>query len=148
MCFGWGGDWSKKGRKSKEMRDNHDGYPELLDAYEREGYFFGAIRVIVAGEMAAFEFGLEKRGYISLKRILQSRPFEPRGQYRYFFRGNFSEPETALDVVRFSVRIEEGTNGKAFYFEGPISLVSNLLWFQSLKDLEPTATLKRYREPN
>ena len=37
------------------MRDNHDGYPELLDAYEREGSYFGAVRVIVTGEVAAFE---------------------------------------------------------------------------------------------
>jgi hypothetical protein len=44
------------------MRDNHDGNPELLDAYEREGSYFGAVRVIVAGEVAAFEFGLANVG--------------------------------------------------------------------------------------
>jgi hypothetical protein len=125
------------------MRDSHDGYPELLDAYQREGSYFGAVRVIVAGEAAAFEFGVDERGYFSLKRVLQSRPFEPRGQYRYFFRGNFSKRETASDTVRFSVHIEEGANGKGFDFAGPVSLVSNLLWFQSLKDLQATASLKR-----
>jgi hypothetical protein len=125
------------------MRDNHDGYPELLDAYEREGSYFGAVRVIVAGEVAAFEFGLDERGYLSLKRVLQSRPFEPRGQHRYFFRGNFSKREATSDTVTFSVRIEEGANGKGFDFDGPASLVSNLLWFQSLKDLQPTSSLKR-----
>jgi hypothetical protein len=125
------------------MRDNHDGYPELLDAYEREGSYFGAVRVIVAGEVAAFEFALDQRGYLSLKRVLQWRPFEPRGQYRYFFRGNFSKREAASDAVTFSVRIEEVANGKGFDFDGPASLVSNLLWFQSLKDLQPTASLKR-----
>jgi hypothetical protein len=125
------------------MRDNHDGYPELLDAYEREGSYFGAVRVTVAGEVAAFEFGIEERGYLSLKRVLQSRPFEPRGQHRYFFRGNFSKREAASDTVTFGVRIEQGSNGKGFDFDGPVSLVSNLLWFQSLKDFQSTAPLKR-----
>jgi hypothetical protein len=125
------------------MRDNHDGYPELLDACEREGSYFGAVRVIVAGEAAAFEFGVDEPGYLSLKRILQSRPFEPRGEYRYFFQGNFSKRETASGMVTFGVRIEQGGNGKGFDFDGPVSLVSNLLWFQSLKELQPTTPLKR-----
>jgi hypothetical protein len=125
------------------MRDNHDGYPELLDAYEREGSYFGAVRVIVTGEVAAFEFGLDECGYRSLKRVFQSHPFEPRGQYRYFFRGSFRKREASSDTVTFSVRIEEGANSKGFDFDGPASLVSNLLWFQSLKDLQPAASLKR-----
>ena len=125
------------------MRHNHPGYPELLDAYEREGSYFGVVHVIVAGEGATFEFGLDERGYRSLKRVLQSRPDGPRGQYRYFFRGKFSKREATSDTVRFSVRIEAGANGKGFDFEGPASLVSNLLWFQSLKDLQATSSLKR-----
>jgi hypothetical protein len=44
------------------VRDNHDGYPEILDAYERDGSYFGALRVTVADEVAAFEFGVEQRG--------------------------------------------------------------------------------------
>ena len=79
------------------MRHNHPGYPELLDAYEREGSYFGVVHVIVAGEGATFEFGLDERGYRSLKRVLQSRPDGPRGQYRYFFRGKFSKRE-ALQI--------------------------------------------------
>jgi hypothetical protein len=125
------------------MRDNHEGYPELLDAYDRDGSYFGAVRVTIAGEVAAFEFGVDERGYLSLKRVLQSRPFEPRGQYRYFFRGNFTKREPASDTVTFGVRIEQETNGKGFAFDGPTSLVSNLLWFQSLQDLAPTASLRR-----
>jgi hypothetical protein len=45
------------------MRDNHEGHSELLDAYERDGLYFGAVRLIIAGEVAAFEFGLDKRGF-------------------------------------------------------------------------------------
>jgi hypothetical protein len=125
------------------MRDNHEGYPELLDAYERDGLYFGAVRVIVAGDGAAFEFGVEQRGYLSLKKVLQSRPFDLRGQYRYFFKGNFTRRESDSDTVTFGVRIEQGANGKGFDFNGPISLVSNLLWVQALRDFQSTAALKR-----
>ena len=121
----------------------HDGYSELLDAYERDGLYFGAVRVTVSGESAAFEFGVEQRGYVSLKQILQKRPFDPLGKHRYFFVGNFSKREPGSDTVNFGVRIEQGANGKGFDFDGPVSLVSNLLWFQSLKDLQAAAALRR-----
>jgi hypothetical protein len=126
------------------MRDNHDGYPELLETYERDGLYFGTVRVTVADEVAAFEFGVEQKGYISLKQILQTRPFDPLGKHRYSFKGNFSKREEGSDTVSFSVRIEQGANGKSFEnFHGPVSLVSNLLWFQSLKDFQGTMALKR-----
>ncbi len=126
------------------MRDNHVGYPELLDAYERDGLYFRAVRVTVADEVASFEFGVEQRGYVTLKQVLQTRPFDPLGKHRYFFKGNFSKREPDSDMVSFGVRIEQGIDGKSFEnFRGPVSLVSNLLWFQSLKDLQDTAALKR-----
>ena len=126
------------------MRDNHDGYPELLDAYERADLYFGVVRVTVADQVAAFEFGVEQRGYIALKQVIQTRPFDPLGKHRYFFKGNFSKREPDSDTVMFGVRIEQGANGKSFdNFRGPVSLVSNLLWFQSLKDLQDAAALKR-----
>jgi hypothetical protein len=90
------------------VRDNHDGYPEILDAYERDGSYFGALRVTVADEVAAFEFGVEQRGHISLKQILQTRPFDPLGKHRYFFKGNFSKRGPDGDTVSFGVRIEQG----------------------------------------
>jgi len=57
---------------------------ELLDAHEREGSYFGAVRVIVAGEAAAFEFGLDESGYLSLKRVLQSRRYRVCGWPVFF----------------------------------------------------------------
>jgi hypothetical protein len=125
------------------MRDNHDGYPELVDAYERDGLYFGAVRVTLSDETAAFEFGVEKRGYFSLRRIFQSCPFEPRGQYRYFFSGRFSKKDLSSDIVTFGVRIEQCATGKTLDFDGPESLVANLLWFKSLNNLESTSSLKR-----
>jgi hypothetical protein len=126
------------------MRDNHDGYPELLDAYEREGLYFGVVRLTVADEVATFEFGIEQRGYISLKRILQTRPFDTLGKHRYFFTGSYGKREPSSDAVGFYVRIEQGANGQIFNnFRGPVSLVSNLGWFQSLKSFQDASALKR-----
>jgi hypothetical protein len=126
------------------MRDNHDGCPELLDAYERGGLYFGTVRLTVADEVAAFEFGVEQRGYISLKQILQTRPFDTLGKHRYFFTGSYGKCEPGSDAVRFDVRIEQGVNGQIFEnFRGPVSLVSNLRWFQSLKSFQDAAALKR-----
>jgi hypothetical protein len=126
------------------MRDNHDGCPEFLDAYEREDLFFGSVGLTIANEVGTFEFGVERRAYVSIKQILQTRPFDPLGRYRYFFTGSFSKREPGSDLVRFDVRIEQGANGQNFKnFRGPASLVSNLLWFQSLKDFRDAAALRR-----
>jgi hypothetical protein len=124
------------------MRDTHEGYPEIIDTYERDGLYFGAVRVTLATEAATFEFGVDKSGYLSLKRVLQSSPFEPHTKHRYFFRGSFTKRELDSDVVTFGIRIEQDANAKGFDFDGPASLVSNLLWFQSLKDFQSTTSLK------
>jgi hypothetical protein len=126
------------------MRDNHNDCPELLGAYERDGLYFGSVGLTIANEVAAFEFGVEQRGYVSLKQILQTRPFDTLGKYRYFFTGRFTKREHGSDLVRFDVRIEQGANGQNFKnFSGPASLVSNLLWFQSLKSFQDAEGLKR-----
>jgi len=125
------------------MRDNHSGYPEILDAYEREGLYFGVARVRVDHEAASFEFGVEKRGYLSLRRILQSHPFDTLAKHRYFFTGTFAKRDIGSDVVKFYVRIEQGPNSKNYNFDGPTSLVSNLRWFMELKDFQEATALRR-----
>ncbi len=54
------------------MRDNHVGMPETLKAYERDGFYFGAVRIVVAKETAAFEFGVDQAGYLALRKILHT----------------------------------------------------------------------------
>lgn len=126
------------------MRDNHQGYPELLDTYERDGLYFAVVSITVSDETAVFEFGIEQKGYNSLKRIFQSVPFDSLSRKaRYFFTGSFSKKELNSDSVTFGVRIEQGEQGKAFDFDGPASLVSNLRWFMSIKDLRQASALKR-----
>lgn len=118
------------------MRDNSEGFPEIGDAYERDGLFFGVIRVTLPTESAAFEFGVEQKGHASLRRILQFRPFDnvPGLRYRYYFTGTYGRKMTEAEPVRIHIRVECGTKGKKFEFDCPTSLASNLRWFLSLTD--------------
>ncbi len=128
------------------MRHNHDGYPEIIDAYEREGHYFGVVRVVLADGTSTVEFGVSMSEYFGLKRILNARPFEnlPGVGYRYFFTGSFAGAvKPGQDVFDFGVRVEQGSTAKKFQFSGPKSLLANLLWFTELKIIEETLGLKK-----
>jgi len=126
---------------NERMRDNHDGYPEIVNTYEREGQYFGAVRLILNDGSPTVEFGVTEAGHTALKRILNARPFDvlPGLRYRYFFAGSFigaTRPDQ--DVFTFDVRIEQGKAAKRFQFNGPKTLLSNLLWFYELKSVGQT----------
>jgi len=127
------------------MRDNHQGYIEIRDAYEHEGLFFGVVRLTISSKTATFEFGVEQRGYLTLRKILQARPFDatPGVKCRYFFTGGYS---TQFEKIAIQVRVEQGNQGKAFEFDSPRSLVSNLLWFDGLSNFREAAALKQVPE--
>lgn len=128
------------------MRDNHDGYPEILNPYERDGQYFGVVRIIRAPESATFEFGVSATGYLTLRHIFNSRPFEsmPAAPYRYFFCGSYSRAtQPGEDSCSFDVRIEQGSTAKNFEFKGPRALLANLLWFQQLPAIADASHLKR-----
>jgi hypothetical protein len=126
------------------MRDNHQGYPELVSAYERDGLYFGVIGLSLPSDSAAFEFGLDGKGYEALKRILQTRPFDqmPGVPYKYFFTGSCSR-KLKDGPVTVVIRVEQGTTTKNLHFDCCNSLASNLVWFFSLKDFKDAAVLKR-----
>ena len=126
-------------------RGTHLGMPEVLKAYERDGYYFGVVRIVVSEETAAFEFGVDRAGYRALRRLLQTRPFSnmPGTEYRYFFTGSYSRQKQDEEPVTFRVRIEQGEDAKSSEFDGPTTLVSNLRWFMELKDLRDVGSLKR-----
>ncbi|HWR54044.1 MAG TPA: hypothetical protein VN428_23240 [Bryobacteraceae bacterium] len=127
------------------MRDNSEGLPELLDAYERDDYFFGVVRIRAAGQVASFEFGVSADGYSALKRVFNARPFDatPGLRYRYFFAGTYGKKKLGEEPALFHVRIEQGTTAKSFEFSGPTSLLANLRWFLELKTLEAASALRR-----
>jgi hypothetical protein len=130
------------------MRDNSEGYLELRDAYERDGLYFGVVRVCVPSEAASIEFGVERAGYLALRKIFESRPFGsmPGVKHSFYFTGSHSKEESAHVPITIGIRIEEGMNRKNLDFPCPLSLARNLKWFLYLKDLQETAALKRVLE--
>ncbi len=121
---------------------------ELRDAYERDGLYFGVVRVRTPSEAASIEFGVERAGYLALRRIFETRPFEsmPGVKHRFYFTGNHGQEKLAHEPVTIGIRIVEGMNGKNLDFPCPLSLAKNLKWFFYLTDLQETAALKRVPE--
>ena len=127
------------------MRGSHLGMPEILNAYERDGFYFGVVRIVVSKETAAFEFGVNQAGYNALRRVLQTHPFSnlPGIEYRYFFTGDYDRKKPGEEPVTFYIRIEQGSDASKFKFEGPTILGWNLRWFMQLRDLRDVGPLKR-----
>lgn len=117
------------------MRDNHNGMPELVDAFENNGQYFGVIAAVEDDKERRFRFGLSLQGYRSLRRVLQDRPFDlmPGLNYRYFYsRSQKCAPE---EKYKMTVRIELDRDAKQKDFDIPKDLHANLLWFQRLDSL-------------
>lgn len=127
------------------MRDNHEGLPEIIEAYEREGNFFGVAQVILSDEIYAFEFSVDEAGYHSLQQIIQLHPFDnlPGLPHRYFFVPSIHRIGPGNTPIEFAVRVEQGRNNKQFPVKGPESLISNLMWFFRLRRPEDAAQLRQ-----
>jgi hypothetical protein len=130
------------------MRDNHKGYPQLLTAYERDGLYFGVVRLSLLDQTASFEFGLDHAGYRAFRRILEARPFTnaPGLNHSFYLAGNYTRRKLNEERVSDGIRVEEGANAKNFDFDCPTSLAANLLWFFSLKNIREAGELRRVPE--
>jgi hypothetical protein len=130
------------------MRDTPEGYLELRDAYERDGLYFGVVRVRTSSEAASLEFGVERAGFLALRRIFECRPFGsmPGVEHRFYFTGGHSQERLPHEPISIGVRIVESMNGKNLWFKCPLSLAKNLKWFLYLKDLQEAAALRRVPE--
>lgn len=111
---------------------------EIVTACERDGHYFGVVRVQTPSETAAIEFGIDREGYLALRKILQTRPFGsmPGLAHSFYFAGDHGRDQ-------IGVRIEEGLNGRKLMFRCPTPLIANLLWFYRMKDLSEAAALRR-----
>lgn len=128
------------------MRDNHEGYVEIVNAYEREGQYLGAIRVNHLGEPRSLEFGVSQAGYYALRRILNLRPFDsmPGVRYRFFFTGGYGKVLSAgTDPFEMHMRVEQGCRAEGLTVQGPKDLLANLLWFMQLKSPDETVHLRQ-----
>ena len=113
------------------MRDNHEGLPEIINAYERDEHFFCSVSLTIRTETKVFEFGINQESYKAVKRILSLRPFAqfPGAKYRYFY------------AQGTKIRIEQEKQGKEFEVVAPESLLANLTWFFQVKDFKAVAYL-------
>ena len=123
------------------MRDNHEGLPEIVDALEKDGQYFGFVQLERHGERGRFRFGVSREGYISLKQVLQLRPFDqmPGLKCRYFFvpgARRLSENRAMM-----TIRVEQGRDGKQVEIEALRDVVANLMWFYELEDWSKAAHL-------
>ena len=129
------------------MRDNHDGMPEIIDAFKENDEYFGVIGIKIGGVRKKFRFGVTRPSYLTLKRILQLRPFDqmPGLKHRYFYsEASFRLVDTKtreLSECEISIRVEQGKNGKTVSLEAPEGLMQNLNWAKQIKDFSELAHL-------
>jgi len=124
------------------MRDNHEGMPEILDAIETDGQYFGVVGIEISGKSRKFRFGVSESGYRALKRVLQLRPFDslPGLEHRFYFAEAYWKLEDSSDCG-MKVRVEQNKNGKQVDVRVPKDLLANLRWFAELKDFSEAAHL-------
>src|SRR5205807_2702189 len=95
------------------MRDNHEGTPEIINTLEREGQYFGIVRIEIDGSSKTFQFGVTPAGHKALRRVLQLRPFDyiPGVKRRYFFARSYYKLPTGSECGAY-FRVEQGKAGK------------------------------------
>lgn len=126
------------------MRDNHDGLPEILNAYERDEHFFCSVALTLGQVTKVFEFGVNPESYKAVKRILSLRPFEqaPGSTYRYFFIPGARRDSTDHSKTYGFIRVGQERRGKQVEVAAPESLIANLMWFFKVKDFKELAHLR------
>jgi len=124
------------------MRDNHEGMPEIIDAFEKDAQYFGVVGIEVSGLYKKFQFGVSQAGYRALGKILQLRPFDimPGVKHRYYFAGSYGRIPDSSDFKTY-VRVEQGKDGKQVDVRVPKDLLANLRWFSEIKDFSEVAHL-------
>lgn len=124
------------------MRDNHEGMPEFINAFEDDSNYFLRVKVTLGSESKSYQFGVSRSGYLATKRMFQSRPFDmmPGLKYRYFYAGSSKIWESQLHEM--TVRIEQGKDATSMVFEVPKDLHANLLWFKRLESFTEASYLE------
>ena len=119
------------------MRDTHAGMPEFFEAFQEQEEYFGILGLSIDGNTRVFQFGVTRKGYLTLKRILQTRPFNqmPGLIHQYFLVGS-SHSLDELEEHFIHVRVEQGRDAKNIKFQAPEELTANLQWFKEIKDFD------------
>lgn len=122
------------------MRDNHEEMPEIIDAFKENDQYFGVFAIEINSVRKKFRFGVTREGYLTLKQVLQLRPFDmmPGLKHRYFFAGGtfrvLDKKNLEINDCKIAIRVEQGKNGKTISLPSPKELMQNLNWALQLKD--------------
>ncbi len=116
------------------MRDTNLNMIELLEVSRENNIYSSLISLEINNEKIKVRFGIDTSDYSRLKRILEFRPWENTGvaPYRYFFALSYSKKENDLSEIK--VRVEQNSRHKQFYFELSNKYISNILWFDTIKE--------------
>lgn len=116
------------------MRDTHDMMPEIIDALEQNGSFYGIIQLQHHAESRRYQISLTQASYLSLKIILNQRPLStmPGVPYRCFFAPVWFK--TTQGKQAMAVRVEQGRDSKQIDVEVTQELAAILAWFYELQD--------------
>ena len=127
---------------AQEMRDNHEGMPEIVDAFEKDGQYFGVVAIARGDRSKQFRFGVSLDGYRALRKILQLRPFDsmPGLKHRHFFALSYGKIPGSSDY-KTDIRVEQGRDGKKLKTHVPKDLLTNLVWFSEIKGFDEAAHL-------
>jgi hypothetical protein len=112
------------------MQENSDGMIELIETFQNDPHFFAVLSIPKHGERQSFRIGITERGYTSLVKILQNRPFDtmPGLKYRYFFTGIHGHgiagirTQLGAKLKEFTASIDDDPN-------------ANLVWLNSISSL-------------
>src|SRR6266404_2328403 len=109
------------------MRDTHEGMPEIIDAFEKDGQYFGVVRIQRGRVHKQFQFGVSLDGYRALRKILQLRPFDsmPGVKHKHFFARSYGKIPGSLHY-KTDVRVEQGRDGEQIEVHVPKDLLANL----------------------
>lgn len=122
------------------MRGSYDDLVEIVDAFQEDEQFFGLVRLQRNAVVRTFRFGVSQKGYFSLKRALQTRPFAhmPGTPWRCFFTGALRREG---EDVYMTLRIEQGNEAVGIEVLASEDLLQNLVWFIQLANWDDAGYL-------
>lgn len=114
---------------------DHDGLPELLSGYERDGQYVGVVQLDSGARPHRYELALRGKAKDVFSNVLRMRPFRTgSGPCRFFFvpdpgRGGPRDGEAEL-----LIRVEGDAETEDVSLNAPAPLVAALDWLHGLRD--------------
>jgi Protein of unknown function (DUF1493) len=115
-----------------KMRDRQNKMVRLLGCDKQNDLYFGRVSILLDTKRVNLKFGIDYNAYLEIKNAIQFRPFDNfvNEPYRHFFVGSYNK-----EAQTMSVRVEQGKTHKQFQIKGSKGLISNLLWFSEIENI-------------